>query len=1366
MKLIKVGMMLLISFCMIFQNTTGLTPNTLNATLVNSDVEIAITSGNQGNQFVAGAVYELLVSVSFSNTNDDLHITIQLPEGLSYVEYPNDQFSLLNAQIALESTPTLSEYNTEFGNLSYRVKDTVLDVQIPIKVRVDIESFYGEKVFDQADAIKARTYQGTSLLNEASQAIIAKGTLSLTAVTSSTENTIQIVEGSTEEITLPSLLLEYKVNNLQINPYFTDYQVVTYYPIGATVMSTSVFGEDADDYICESSATFGYVRHCFSYEDTNGRTPVVTVNIKLDQFGTGTYTPSDTNKITLTTYDGASITVNNTASLYQIEVVSLVSGPKRIELTTSNGYYSSISPDYEVAAPFYRITNDEMSTKNNQVITFTPDSNYLLSEVAFPVSKQRIQRIYYKTNLNNSSVEVPLNLIQSIGIKSAKINKQLLGLQENEYFTYVEGHIGNIERNYTSSPSITDVSEYNHLLGKLIPSASTGKVEIEIYQIDSGNVVPPTRSRETATVFRADNLVPTLRRQSNEIEINAGERATLNFKLDSPNQNYLSNSIGIVDPTLYLIVPPNMSYDLSTLHVSDSIESLEYDVIGPYTTSDGTNVIAIQVEGQAGGYFDGQLKAIEVKLDLITSEMANIDTDWSHLAFWQGDASDYGSYDSMPSPVQDVHGIGLDQSVIKYLMPVEGNQLIVHGETGIHVKQTLSTTKVLQPNETVTLKVDVQNNDTITQSFFHYDLAVPRKEAKLIPLFGDHEFSWDMQLVEAVHLKVYDINGVDVTSSRASAYTIEYSTQTLNQETLLALQFQSSFSQGITLIRVSTQDGVLAGEHVELSVKFKAPNEMIAGPNPLVSRYRSGLDLTNWMYNEPLQLEMGYRSLSGNVFKDNLFNGVVDEGDTPLVNKQIDLYKKIGSNYEFVRSTYSDHAGDYQFNDLEMGIYRINFNAILNTNQSITLQSPLQNGSKACFSQMCSGLIDDIDLSKQGNDLNAGVVDYNGEQLVADISESSVELLQSNVQQYYEKKVGATALRTIIPYIKAGKVTWQSSDETIFTYQDGAVVGHHEGQGTLTLTIIDYLGNQIQHSIPVTIISNEIPVLNTNEVTIERKSKFEFSSFFQGVDKEDGNIPLSIVDGKIDSTLVGDQKLEVSAKDSQGNSLNETVTVHVVDTKLEFKMDSYTMMQRTNISLEQLLERLNYQQEETLSMKVIQLPSGLLDYEEFIVEIRDLSDNVKTLILPVYAYDYYDVFTQQGVNITPLEIELADLSVDYLLQQEKLQVYIAAKSGPELVKSQFMVTNLPKDVGDYLVNVLTLNGMTLKIPLKVIDSIDHYEVKANPTIIEASELQQSIEQGTLDSMVIQKTEARAYYITKSGKKVPVEVYTDTSNLIK
>lgn len=66
-------------------------------------------------------------------------------------------------------------------------------------------------------------------------------------------------------------------------------------------------------------------------------------------------------------------------------------------------------------------------------------------------------------------------------------------------------------------------------------------------------------------------------------------------------------------------------------------------------------------------------------------------------------------------------------------------------------------------------------------------------------------------------------------------------------------------------------------------------------------------------------------SKSGTVFWDNNHNGIYDEGDAPIANIEVRLYKwnETLNDWEYSSSTYTGDGGSYSFSDLEAYKYKV-----------------------------------------------------------------------------------------------------------------------------------------------------------------------------------------------------------------------------------------------------------------------------------------------------------------------------------------------------------------------------------------------------------------------------------------------------------
>lgn len=118
----------------------------------------------------------------------------------------------------------------------------------------------------------------------------------------------------------------------------------------------------------------------------------------------------------------------------------------------------------------------------------------------------------------------------------------------------------------------------------------------------------------------------------------------------------------------------------------------------------------------------------------------------------------------------------------------------------------------------------------------------------------------------------------------------------------------------------------------------------------------------------------------------------------------------------------------------------------------------------------------------------------------------------------------------------------------------GDVNATKAGEYTLTLTVKDSKGEEAKTTVKVTVKEKEkentAPVLTVSDLTTDCGDNFKYSMLnAKAEDAEDGTITDFDYSGDVDSTKVGEYKVKVTVKDSQGLTDSKTVKVTVKSTK-------------------------------------------------------------------------------------------------------------------------------------------------------------------------------------------------------------------------
>lgn len=104
------------------------------------------------------------------------------------------------------------------------------------------------------------------------------------------------------------------------------------------------------------------------------------------------------------------------------------------------------------------------------------------------------------------------------------------------------------------------------------------------------------------------------------------------------------------------------------------------------------------------------------------------------------------------------------------------------------------------------------------------------------------------------------------------------------------------------------------------------------------------------------------------------------------------------------------------------------------------------------------------------------------------------------------------------------------------------------GDYTLTYMVTDAAGSTDTATRKVTVVANEKPVINANNLTVYKGQTFNYLNGITATDKEDGNVTSSLsYTGTVDMATKGTYEVTYSAKDLDNQTSSKTVTITVED---------------------------------------------------------------------------------------------------------------------------------------------------------------------------------------------------------------------------
>ena len=123
----------------------------------------------------------------------------------------------------------------------------------------------------------------------------------------------------------------------------------------------------------------------------------------------------------------------------------------------------------------------------------------------------------------------------------------------------------------------------------------------------------------------------------------------------------------------------------------------------------------------------------------------------------------------------------------------------------------------------------------------------------------------------------------------------------------------------------------------------------------------------------------------------------------------------------------------------------------------------------------------------------------------------------------------------------------EDGDLTSQVIVTGNVDTTKEGEYTLTYSVTDSKGSSATATRKVTVVKNEVPVINASDKVVKQGSTFDKMSGVTATDKEDGNITNKVtVAGEVNTAEVGSYNLTYRVEDSYHNVATKEITVEVL----------------------------------------------------------------------------------------------------------------------------------------------------------------------------------------------------------------------------
>jgi len=1090
------------------------------ASVTDGDVTIDVIDYVPVNGWTVGEVYDAKVTVDFNDTTSiDKHIDITLPEGMRFVNYPvkgaptagTPGYELDSGSVLVQfitsyvDSPKQTYYPSYNGTLTYNLTTSCESIEIPFKVTVDENVYYGPKTI--TDAISVTANKGVTNLGDASMDVDGIGDAVFTLWSRGWVNPTLALAGSTDSVELPYIQV-YRSGFLHPAAFYSK-KITGYYYYPKEVKGLTTSDPSA---IVEINDANGYIKS--EWLNRFGSSAIVIPTISVENTVPGLYVATSKPTFQVIMYDD---TVVDVMKYSPMQVNAVASIDNKLDIGITDTPYYEYSDDYYIFGPRFRMVSNQVIVKERQNVEYTIDSNYEVIYMRFPKDPVIgvVDKIQYKTNLDGTLHTAAAGQIVNSG-SSVAISKDSLGLSINEYITYAIASIGNVSKGYQTSTQVNYTTGSAAIMGKLKGGIDTANVTVRTFALLSDDSVEPgSENSFTKSVYRITNPTPSLSPTSAPVTVNAGETKQVLFQLLGSHY-YYTDSVGLVNPKAYIRIPENMDADLSSIVVMNNVGGhMPFTTTGPYTsTVSGEKFIEVAMTGNVGSFWDQNTYSISLYFDLIVGLGAGGNYDWSDYVFWKDDVSNnYQPAYSYEAQVVDTMDVNNNGNITEHIIPADNKDLTIiskeemlidtyivpEGETRRPPYDGTSDTTIgFTPGTTAKYTLDFLNNRTDSVNSLESYFPVPKDGNNYGTNFQENEFYWNMKLGGAPTVTVYDQFGTDITASAGANYVLSYSENATTEENYQGAIYTSTSSDNTTMIKVVNTIGIPAGEKTVLEFDYVVDETLasvgldpsrLGAINDFRPYYYFNAGTSGWQSGARVGASLEIGQIAGQAFTDTNRDGIYTDGiDTLIQNKTVDLYKKDGT-YSFLATTTTDASGQYEFNELSNGVYKVNFTNIKTNQQEFTQKN--QGSDEALdsdveFAGINEGTIEDIDSTiTTSRNIGAGIIDYDYvNDLHVSLNKGTTDIKLTTPEYIYTEQLVKTIFPTYFEDINAttNDITWSSSNPTTVSVSNGLIQGAQLGTATVTVTIEDMYGNTKSADCSVTITESE-PSVTTSSAT-------------------------------------------------------------------------------------------------------------------------------------------------------------------------------------------------------------------------------------------------------------------------------------------
>lgn len=1153
------------------------------------------------------------VVADFNDTeSDNKKIEFDIDEGLMYRSYPtlsltyNDIETKItendNLYTAIKEVekPTVENQpyssfdikKSAYGKLVYYINSNVSKIEISINIKLDQLKFYENKYKDAA--IKVNAYKDNEKVGEISKNVFYDSNGKLTYSTS-----LSSIKGYTSKV-LPSASknyygLTYSIDNsavykfsnntkLQYVPYFKSKTYKIYLPSETTF--------DVNDPNCIVNS---YTPDDISYDETLNLVTITYNSYKPILYGIGIkykvnnvneykiYEAKEKSSVYYELYDRTK-KEDIVDKKFNVEIVdpSLVSSKLKIDAYDA---YEDKDAETFVYGPIFRLRNEDPIDIEDTVLEYKIDSNYEAVKVTFPKPlNSTIYDVYYKTNKNNNWIKY--EKIDN-NTKLFSISKNIVGLENDEYFTQVKATISNFESGYQSSIAAPKRNDNATVYGNLKSDAKKALVEFysysknedyaSCYENTDGDKCKTWNHLTGKVIYTNDNIAAPISGDTyfkiDKKTVSSGDSFTISGILNAFIHYPYGTRLYIDNTKIYLRQPKGLTINLSSINLKNEKNEpidIQSKNIEKKINFNGDTIYVINTNYKVGGYFTNNLDVKSLNLEV--KYKVNNDCDISSISI--NELLSWGSDNYKESPINtitDKFDLNLNGKTNDKIYNTSNQSISI-----LKTKSVIISTSIIKNNE-ISLPYDPENKDTILSLYskdeFNYHvsiknntdgqindyvlyLPIPKTGYDFGPKFQSKPFTWNMKLVKKPTLPsgykiLYAINN---TRSNTVSYSDLTYVSNIDEDDL----------KNVVMIKIISTKKLVEGDSEKLNIVLSSSESRISSIKKLGSlniwnpiSILNTTSISGEFKGNMVATKLLFPELSGRIFIDNNLNGIYDEGIDKISSvSKIELYKLNSDNsYELVSINnimVDKDTGYYYINDskyLNKGIYALKFT--VNEGYNILENNVINKEGWIKNIEVNEIPINNLDVPLLKYDLDFDIIK---EEIVAK-DESILVSINNITPNYFD---------IIKDYAKA--YSWKVNEN----YTDYVEIEDNNDSKTvlkglkevnkalIDVTISDKYGKKLTKNFYVTVKEDTKPVIEAEDISLFVNDRFEYEKYIkEAYDYKNNKIVLDFgingnatyqTDAIIEDDLLkkeGTYKVRYVVSDKYGNTGYKEINLYV-----------------------------------------------------------------------------------------------------------------------------------------------------------------------------------------------------------------------------